>query len=397
MNLARARRAQHLHDAPARRAAHDRVVHQHDALAAHVARHGVELRAHADLAHALIRLDERAADIAVLRQAVAVGDAALLGIAHRRRQRAVRHADDHVRLHVVADRQPPAGLHAGLIDVHAVDDRIRPGKVHELKQAQAAAQRRGHVHAVHAALVDRHDLAGADVAHELRADRIERAALAGQHEAVPDAPKAQRTDAVRIADANEAVLCQQDERVAAAYHLHHRADGLQQALAALSGDEVQNDLGVHRRLEDGALVLHGGAQRVGVDEVAVVRQRQHAHLAAGDDRLGVDDVLAAEGRVAHMADGDMPGQPAQDLVVKHLGHQAEVAVLTDDLAVRRGDAGALLPAVLQGEEAVVRGARRLDVAALRVDAEDPAGLLHPVALFLDVLRGKPPFRVTARR
>ena len=98
-----------------------------------------------------------------------------------------------------------------------------------------------------------------------------------------------------------------------------------------------------------------------------------------------------------MADGDMPGQPAQNLVVKHLGHQAEVAVLTDDLAVRRGDAGALLPAVLQGEEAVVRGARRLDVAALRVDAEDPAGLLHPVALFLDVLRGKPPFRVTARR
>src|SRR5262249_23142080 len=60
--------AQHANDLAARRAAHDRVVHDDDALALQHLRHRVQLDLHAEMPDALLGLDERAADVMVADQ-----------------------------------------------------------------------------------------------------------------------------------------------------------------------------------------------------------------------------------------------------------------------------------------------------------------------------------------
>ena len=60
-------------DLARRRAAHDRVVDDHQPLARDRVRERVELQPHAVLAQRLVGLDERAPDVAVLDQAVANG------------------------------------------------------------------------------------------------------------------------------------------------------------------------------------------------------------------------------------------------------------------------------------------------------------------------------------
>ena len=243
------------------------------------------------------------------------------------------------------------------------------GEVDKFKQAQAAAHRRFDVHGVNALRVDHDDFARLNVADKLRAHRVERAALARQHKAVADPPQTERANAIRIANADELVLGQQHQRVAAAHLLHHGADGLDQPLAAFPRNQVQDDLGIHRRLENRAVVLHLRPERIRVDQIAVVCQRQHADLAPRHQRLRVDYILAAEGRIAHVADGDAPRQPVQNFLVKHLRYKPEVAVMLDSLAVRHRDTGAFLPAVLQSKQTVIRGLRHVDGFVLRVNAE----------------------------
>ena len=64
-------------------AADDRVVDDDQPLAADHVLEGVELEPDAELAQGLAGLDERAADVGVLDEALAEGDAALLGVAGR--------------------------------------------------------------------------------------------------------------------------------------------------------------------------------------------------------------------------------------------------------------------------------------------------------------------------
>jgi hypothetical protein len=51
-----------------------------------------------------------------------------------------------------------------------------------------------------------------------------------------------------------------------------------------------------------------------------------------------------------MPDGDMPAKLRERLLVKDLGYQPHAGVELYPVAIGGGDAGALLPAVLQGEE-----------------------------------------------
>src|SRR5439155_25840082 len=88
--------------------------------------------------------------------------------------------------------------------------------------------------------------------------------------------------------------------------------------------------------------------------------------------LGVAPRARAGGRVARMADGDVPAQRGQVVVVEDVGDEAHVLLDYDPLAVADGHPRRLLAAVLKGVEAV-EGEMR-DRCARRVDAEDPARL-----------------------
>ena len=162
-----------------RRAAHDAVVHEYDALAAHRGGYGVELYPHGVLPAGLPRLDEGAADILVLHKAHAVGYAALPRVAERGVEAGIRHAYHHVRLPGVLQREEraralPRGVHAA-----SVDNGVRPGEVDELKHALRARPAAVAAVALHASRVIVTISPGSTSRRELCAYRVERAALAG--------------------------------------------------------------------------------------------------------------------------------------------------------------------------------------------------------------------------
>ena len=126
-----------------------------------------------------------------------------------------------------------------------------------------------------------------------------------------------------------------------------------------------------------------GVQLDGVDEVAVVGERELAAVAAGPvaavHGLRVLPLVGAGRRVADVADREVAAQRAQVVLLEDLRDEAERA-LGDDVAavVGRGDAGRLLAAVLQRVEREVREAR--DVVLGPVDPEDAALVARTVAL-----------------
>ena len=128
---------EHLDDLLGGVAAHDGVVHDHQALALDGLGQRIELDADAVLAQVLVRLDEGAADVAVLDQALAVRDAAGAGETDGRRRAGVGDGDDHVGLDQRLAGQLLAHAVARLRDVDAVDDRIRPREINVFKDAES--------------------------------------------------------------------------------------------------------------------------------------------------------------------------------------------------------------------------------------------------------------------
>ena len=119
-----------------------------------------------------------------------------------------------------------------------------------------------------------------------------------------------------------------------------------------------------------------GGQLGGVDEVAVVAERELAVADAAEHRLGVAPRARAGGRVAGVADGEVAGERGQRAVVEHVGHEAHVLDDGDVLAVADRHARRLLAPVLQGVEAEVGQVG--DRLARGVHAEDAARLLRRV-------------------
>ena len=71
---------------------------------------------------------------------------------------------------------------------------------------------------------------------------------------------------------------------------------------------MQHDFGVAGGLEDRPGADQLVTQLVGVDQVAVVGDRDLAVRAVDQERLGVLELALARGRVARVADGEMAGQ-----------------------------------------------------------------------------------------
>ena len=180
---------------------------------------------------------------------------------------------------------------------------------------------------------------------------------------------------MRVADGNEPILREHDEGERAAHLRDGLDDGLLDAGRPRLRVEVQHDLGVAARLEDGALAHELVAQLVRVHQVAVVRDGNLPVPALDQERLRVREAALTRRRIAHVADRHRPGHLRQHRRVEHVGDMAHRLGDAHQVPVRRGDAGALLPAVLHGVEPEVREVRGLGVA---VDAEDAAFVVELV-------------------
>jgi hypothetical protein len=129
--------------------------------------------------------------------------------------------------------------------------------------------------------------------------------------------------------------------------------------------QVDDAFGVAGGLEDRAALDQLAAQLVGIGDVAVMGDRRAAHGELAEEGLHVADrgrALGSGGGIAHVADGERPGQRLHHLLAGEIvAHIAEAAgrVEARDRVVGDDPAG-LLAAVLQRMQAERHEIGRVD-------------------------------------
>ena len=352
MHLGRAGIAHHLHDLLGGGAAHDAVVHQHDALAGDVRAVGVVLQAHAEMADLVGRLDEGAADIVVADDAVFERDAGGGGIAEGGGHAGIRHRDHHVGNRRRFLGQLRADALARIIDAVALHHAVGPREIHILEDAEALRLDAERLHGGDAALVEDDELARLDVAHIVGADDVEGAGLGREDPAVAPLAQHHRTDAERIAHADHHVVGDADQRIGALDLVQRVDQAVDHVAAQVRRHQMQDDLGVAGRLEHRAALHQLLPDHLGVGEVAVVGDREAAEMQIAEQRLHVAQRILAGGRITRVADRGVAGQLADHGLMREVvGDVALGAVRIEALPVKGDDAGRLLAAMLQGMQA----------------------------------------------
>ena len=397
VHLERAGLAQHPDERALGVAADDRVVDDDEALAPDDLAQRVELEPDAQLADGLRGLDERAAHVGVLDQALAVGDAGALGVADRRRGPGLGHGDDEVRVGRVLVGETAPDLDARRVHATAGDRGVRAGEVDVLEDA-ALGLRRGEPRAAQALGVDGDELAGLDLADERRPDDVEGGGLGGDDPAAVETAQHERAHAVAVAGGVErGLVAEGDAEGALQVGQQAQRRLLDPQVGRRVGEQARHDVGVGGGADEGrrapvaaavavaraAVHREGGVaaphQLGGVDEVAVVPQREAgAGRGGAERRLGVLPGGGARRRVPGVAHGEVAAQGRERLLVEDLADQPEVLEDHDLATVADGHARGLLAAVLQGEEPEVGELR--DLLAGRPDAEDAALLLGPLVV-----------------
>jgi hypothetical protein len=215
-----------------------------------------------------------------------------------------------------------------------------------------------------AVCTDPEHLASGEVAHDLVTGDVEHDRLTGDR--VEDAfrrlflAQDARLDAKGIAEGVETFLGHATDRVGALDLLEDLSDAgfdvVDVDLVCLTthqrvGKHVEHDFEVAVATErDLALAKVGALQLVKIGDVAVVRH-DDANRVIEPERLHVGVFTEADGRVAHVTDGQVAFQSLQVLVLKDLSNKAK-ALFGPELVFERDHAGSILPAVLDGHEAV---------------------------------------------
>ena len=104
---------------------------------------------------------------------------------------------------------------------------------------------------------DHDDLAVLDVAHETGADDVERTGLGGEDVAAVELAEHQRADAERVAGADQLLVGERHEGIGALDLADRLDEAVDELRLAAAGDEVDDDLGVRRRLADRAVADRG--------------------------------------------------------------------------------------------------------------------------------------------
>ena len=210
----------------------------------------------------------------------------------RRADARVRNRHDDVGVDRGLARQAAAEVGSDLVDALAEDVAVGPREVDVLEHALRDAGRGERLERSQPVRAHDHDLAGLDVAHVGRADQIERAGFGADHPRVAEPADRQRPESVRIADADQPILRHHHERERAAHLRDGVDDGRFGTFFARAREQVDDHFGVAAGLKDRALADQRVAQLAGVDEVAVVADRELTVHAVDDDRLGVEERLS---------------------------------------------------------------------------------------------------------
>ncbi len=164
-----------------------------------------------------------------------------------------------------------------------------------------------------------------------------------------------------IANRNQLVLRQQRQRKRPTHLRERFHDGFLDGGRLRSRVQMQDDFGVGGRLEDGAIAHHLVLQLAGIDEISVVTDGNLTVSAIDKERAGIGGTTLAGGRIAHVPHGQTSREAAEHGLVEGLVDVGHGARDVQALAVRRGDAGALLSAMLESVEAEIGHVRGFEM------------------------------------
>ena len=243
-----------------------------------------------------------------------------------------------------------------------------------LEDAAGLRNARGVLTACKAVFGNHDEFAGENIAHIFGAEKIEGAAFAGEDDGVgavqiPDAADGERAESAWIASGEDAVARHHHDRECAFNLCERVGNGVHQRACAGVGDELHDDFGVGGGLEVSALALEARAQIAEVHEVAVMSDGDEALGGVDANGLGVEQCRVAGGGVARVADGHVAGKLGEHVVGEDFRDEAHALDVGQMLAVGGGDAGRLLPAMLQCVEAEIGLTRGVGMA---VDGDDAA-------------------------
>ena len=370
MHLGRAALEEHPDDLARRRPAHDRVVHDHDPLAGHLAER-VELRLDPVLAQRLVGLDERPADVAVLDQPLRERDPARAGEADRRRRARVGDRHHDVRLDRRLRRESLAHPHARSVQLDPAHRRVGPREVDELEDAERAGR-----HVLDApggpARPPRRRRRARPARSRARARRRAGRARTSRTRA-RDPRRAGPSTSGRIPFGSRNPISFPSERSTA-----ENAPWMRRIVSATASSSGRSSFAISAAITSVSEVDASRTPRATqlvaelgrVREVAVVAERDRPRRPVVDDRLRVAPARRARRRVAAVRDRRVALEAAQLVLAEDLRDEAHVPEGGQPLAVRDRDPGRLLAAVLEREEPEVREPG--DVALGRPDAEDAA-------------------------
>ncbi len=208
---------------------------------------------------------------------------------------------------------------------------------------------------------------------------IDGAALGGQYVAIAELSDAEWANTKRVAYSDQLIFGHDYQRVSALQASHGVRRTLFPGGTGRFCVHFGDDFRVRSAGKRGAPLFEFRAQGSGVDHVAIVAHRDRQPVVAvGDYWLCVGSFGRSGRGVSGVADGDMAGQPFKVLFTECLCDQAHRGVKEHVPAVRRSDAGRLLPAVLQGEETKISDIG--DILARRIYADDTTGFTGPVVV-----------------
>src|SRR6266404_1478498 len=127
---------------------------------------------------------------------------------------------------------------------------------------------------------------------------------------------------------------------------------------------MQNDFGVSGRLENRTFALELVAQDIGVDQIAVVRDRHLTADAIDHERLRVLHRARAGGRITRVPDGAATFELLELSLTENLRDKPHVLVNQERRArtVAGHDSRALLAAMLEREKSVIGQDRGVGMA-----------------------------------
>lgn len=174
---------------------------------------------------------------------------------------------------------------AHVIDGLAIYDAVRAGEIDIFEQTRTGGLLTEGFEGGQAGFVDLDHFAMLNIAHEGGADHIKRTGLRGKNIGLAQLADNQRPDAERITSADHHIARQGHQGETAfdmTQSVHEAIDDLDRTR---TGNQMQNDLRIGGRLEDGPFADQFGAQVHEIGEVAIMGEGDAAVIQIGEHRL----------------------------------------------------------------------------------------------------------------